>query len=384
MKIAYFDCFNGISGDMTMGALIDSGLDFAAWCAEVDRLGLDGYGVSRRKVRRAGMPGTKFDVSVTGGQPHRGLADIKRLIRESGISKEAKSSAMKIFGRLAEAEAAAHGVPAGKVHFHEVGAVDSIIDVVGSAIAFDMMGIERVYSSPLNLGSGTVTFSHGTFPVPAPATAEVVKGIPVYASNIPFELTTPTGAAIITTMADGFCPMPAMTVKAIGYGAGGRELAGTPNVLRVFIGETDEAYDDDTVSIVETNIDDMDPRLFEFVMERLFEAGALDVWLVPIIMKKSRPAATLSVLADADNVNRIVDIIMAETTTFGVRITDARRRKLARSFREVMTAGGAVRVKVGSSGKMALKSVAEYEDAKVAARKSGRPVKEIIREAEDA
>jgi len=244
------------------------------------------------------------------------------------------------------------------------------------------MGIERVYSSPLNLGSGTVTFSHGTFPVPAPATAEVVKGFPVYASATPFELTTPTGAAIITTMANGFGPMPGMTVSSMGNGAGGRELHGTPNILRVFIGETGSAYEDDTVSLIETNIDDMDPRLFEYTMERLFKSGAFEVWFKPIVMKKTRPAMTLSVLADASKVEALVDIIMSETTTFGVRISDARRKKLAREFRDAKTSGGVVRVKVGRSGGNVLKSVAEYEDAKAAAKKSGRPIKEIIDEAE--
>ena len=383
MKTAYFDCFSGISGDMVLGALIDAGLDYKAWSAEAAKLGLD-FSLKRSKVTRGGLKGTKLSVIPADGQPRRNLPAIEKLIDKSKITKTAKVNTLRVFARLAHAEARAHGVSVDKVHFHEVGAVDSIVDIAGAAIALDMMGIERVLSSPLNLGSGVVRFSHGTFPVPAPATAELIKGFPAYASDVQAELTTPTGAAIVTTLADGFGPMPRMEVKSVGYGAGGRELKDRPNLLRVFIGEASALYEEDSASLIETNIDDMDPRLYEHVMERLFEAGALDVWLTPIIMKKSRPAVTLSVLAEAAGCGRAIDLIMDETTTFGVRVSRVDRKKLAREFKEVKTGHGRVRVKLGLKGRKVVKAVPEYEDVKALARKSGKPLREIIDEAEKA
>ena len=378
MKTIYFDCFCGISGDMVLGALTDAGLDFKAWLAEVEKLGLSGYDISKKKVKRAGLAGTKVTIKVTQPQPARHLTDITRLIGKSKISPAAKERSLQVFKRLAEAEAKAHGVDVDKVHFHEVGAVDSIIDIVGSTIALEMMGIDNILSSPLNLGSGTVRFSHGTFPVPAPATAALVKGFPAYASEIKAELTTPTGAALMTTLAEGAGPMPSMATEKVGYGAGDRELPEMPNMLRVFIGDTAGSYEQDTVNIIEANIDDMDPRIYEYVMERLFKAGAVDVWLTSIVMKKSRPGVTLSTMADAPKTSALVDIIMAETTTFGVRIYEANRRKLARKFKEVNTKYGKVSVKAGLIGGKAVKAVPEYEDVKTAAMKSGRSFRDIL------
>ena len=378
MKTVYFDCFCGISGDMVLGALTDAGLDFKAWLAEVEKLGLNGTAISKKKVKRAGLAGTKVTVKVTQPQPARHLAEIEKLIGRAKISPYAKEKSIAVFRRLAEAEAKAHGVSVEKVHFHEVGAVDSIIDIVGSIIALEMLGIKSILSSPLNLGSGTVRFSHGTFPVPAPATAALIKGFPAYASEIKAELTTPTGAALITALAESAGPMPQMTSEKTGYGAGDRELPEMPNMLRVFIGETAGSYEQDTVSIIEANIDDMDPRIYEYVMERLLKAGAVDVWLTPIVMKKSRPGITLSAMADASKTSTLVDIIMAETTTFGVRIYEASRRKLARDFKEVSTKYGKVSVKVGLIGGKAVKAVPEYEDVKAAAMKAGRPFREIL------
>ena len=382
MKLAYFDCFNGISGDMVLGALADAGLDFYAWKAEVEKLGLEGYSVSKKKVRRAGFPGTKVAVKVTAPQPMRRYSDIKGLIEKSGISPASKKAALGIFKTIAEAEARAHGVGPEDVHFHEVGAVDSIIDIVGSAIAVAIMGIERIVSSPLNLGSGMVRFSHGTFPVPAPATAEVIKSrtVPVFSSDIKAELTTPTGAAIITTLAGSFGQMPQMQVESTGWGAGDREIEGTPNMLRVFIGEMGEAYEEDEVVITEANIDDMDPRIYEYVMERLFEEGALDVWLTPIIMKKSRPAVTLSAMAAPDRADGMAEIILFETTTFGVRRYRAGRKKLEREFIEADAGRGSARVKIGRSGKRVIKSMPEYEDIKAIAKKTKKPLREVLAE----
>jgi len=383
LKTLYLDCYSGISGDMLLGALLDAGLSYKAWLAEVGKLGLSGYTITKKRVIRSGLSGTKVTINVTAKQPHRNLSDITRLIGKSKVSKTAKDNTLRVFGRLAKAEAKAHGEPVEKVHFHEVGAVDSIIDIAGAAIALDMMGIEAVYCSPLNLGSGTVTFSHGTFPVPAPATAELVKGFPAYMSDTKAELTTPTGAAIATTLSSGFGPMPVVNVRAIGYGAGGREIPGSPNMLRVFVGDSDGGYEVDSVNLIETNIDDMDPRIYEYVMERLFDAGALDVWLTPIIMKKSRPAVTLSVLAVPSVTDELIDIVLKETTTFGVRVSEVSRRKLSREFKEVKTRSGTAKVKVGSKKGKQLKAVPEYEEVKALAKKSGRPLKDILHEIEN-
>jgi len=385
LKVLHFDCFSGISGDMALGALVDAGLDYRAWTAELEKLGLPGYTVSRKRVSRCGISGTKLSVKAAHGQPFRNLADIEKLINRSKITKAAKLNSLKIFRRLGEAEARVHGVPIEKVHFHEVGAVDSIVDIAGTAIALDMMGIGRVTASALNLGSGQVKFSHGTFPVPAPATAELVKGFPAYMSETKAELTTPTGAAIVTAIASDFGPMPAMTVSKTGCGAGGKDFPETPNLLRVFIGEDGEGgYVRDTVNLIETNIDDMDPRVYGHVMDMLFEAGAKDVWITPILMKKSRPAVTLSVLSGYGTTPAMVDIIMAETTTFGVRVSSVSRHMLERAFEEVETRHGKVRVKVGSAGGRVLKAVPEYEDVKALAEKSGKGIIGIIREAEGA
>ena len=382
MKTLYLDCSNGISGDMTLAALLHAGADFDSFRAELGKLGLSGFAVMSKQVSRAGITGLKVDVVVGPDQPERNYNDIIDIISVSGISDRAKSVSLKVFGRLAEAEAEAHGVPVSDVHFHEVGAVDSIVDIVGAAVLLDMLGVGRIVSSTLNLGSGTVTFSHGTFPVPAPATAALVKGLPARGSDIPFEMTTPTGAAIVSALADGFGPMPEMVVRAVGYGAGGRDISGIPNMLRAVIGDAantvDDPYETDCVTVVETNIDDMDPRVFEHVMARLLKAGALDVWLTSITMKKSRPGTTLSVICNEADLKSVVDIIMEETTTFGVRIREERRLKLVREISTVDTQGGPMRLKAGIRGGKILKAVPEYEDAKDIATRTGIPLREVL------
>ena len=393
VKAAYFDCPSGISGDMILGALADAGLDFAGWRGYIDSLGV-GAAVTKRKVRRAGQPGTKVSVRQPAKAPGRDYDAIVRIIGKSKIPARAKTDALAVFERLARAEAKAHGVEVARVHFHEVGAVDSIVDVVGAAVALSMMGIEKIFCSPLNLGSGFVTFSHGTFPVPAPATAELVRGFPVYSRGPAVELTTPTGAAVATALADSFGPMPLMTVEAVGYGAGGHDFEGYPNLLRVFIGdagpdahggrEPGGLYEEDVVFQVEANIDDMDPRLYGHAMDRLLAAGALDVWLTPIIMKKSRPAVTLSVLAASEDLSAVIDTVMRQTTTFGVRVRRLERRKLRREIHKVTTKHGPVRVKLGYIGDRLVKAVPEYEDVRAASEKTGTPVADIIKAAEAA
>jgi uncharacterized protein (TIGR00299 family) protein len=383
LKIAYFDCYSGISGDMLIGSLMGAGCDFKKWLAQMETLPLEGWSASIRKVRRSGISGLKFSVKIISPQPQRNLPQIERIIKKSKLPGSVKERAALVFGRLAKAEAVAHGVSIEAVHFHEVGAVDSIIDIAGTCLAVEMLKLDKIFFSALNLGSGTAKTAHGVLPVPTPATAELIKGIPAYQSVFPAELTTPTGAALAATLADGFGPMPLMEVKTTGSGAGDIELSGTPNLLRVFIGEQGGGgYEEDSVVLVETNIDDMDPRVYEYVIERLFEAGALDAWLTPIIMKKSRPAVTLSALTEPVKKSAIIDIIMEETTTFGVRTAEYSRSKLARGFKEIAAPGGRVRVKVGQRDGKMLKAVPEYEDVKLAAQKSSMPLRDIIKLAE--
>jgi len=383
IRTAYFDCFSGASGDMILGALIDAGLDLPAWKKAMASLPLKGWSVSQRKVRRGGVAGTKLTVKHSTKQPHRNLSDIKDIINGSGLPPAVKKTSLDVFRRLARAEADAHGLPVSKIHFHEIGAVDSIVDIVGAVLAIHMMGIKRVLSSPLNLGSGTIKCAHGVLPVPAPATARLVEGFSSYSSETKAELTTPTGAAILTTLSGQAGPMPEMEVESVGHGAGDLEPDGLPNLLRVFVGETGEAdgYEHDRVLLIETNIDDMDPRIYEYVMERLFEAGALDVWLTPVIMKKSRPAVTLSVLSEPVNAGMLADIVLQETTTFGVRVSGMERTKLARRFEEVEAAGHTISLKLGIKGGRVIKRMPEYDDSKRAAKETGRPLKDILDEA---
>lgn len=384
MKIAYFDCYSGISGDMLIGSLMGAGCDFKKWREQMETLPLEGWSASIKKVKRGGLAGTKFSVKVDSPQPQRNLPQIEKIIKKSKLPASVKERAALVFGRLAKAEAGAHGVKVEQVHFHEVGAVDSIIDIVGTCLAVEMLKLDKIFFSALNLGSGTVKTAHGVLPVPAPATAELIKGIPAYQSAVPAELTTPTGAALAATLADGFGPMPLMEVKSAGSGAGDLELPGMPNLLRVFVGELHGGgyYEEDNVVLVETNIDDMDPRVYEYVIERLLQAGALDAWLTPVIMKKSRPAVTLSALSEPGKKSAIIDIIMEETTTFGVRTVEYSRNKLARGFKEIAAPGGKVRVKVGLRDGKILKAVPEYEDVKLAAEKSSMPLRDIIKMAE--
>jgi uncharacterized protein (TIGR00299 family) protein len=385
MKIAYFDCFAGISGDMILGALVDLGLDLRILEERLKNLRLDGFHLEAHKVKRCALTGTKVEVVVDHHQhAHRHLSHILELIEASDLTSKSKQDCVAIFRRLAEAEAKVHGTSVEQVHFHEVGALDSIVDIVGSAVALNELGLERIYSSPLHLGSGFVMAEHGRLPVPAPGTAELIKGVPTYASDIEGELTTPTGAAIITTLASRFGPMPAMKVESIGYGAGTRENPTLPNLLRVMIGEEEVGLEGDTISILESNIDDMNPQFFELLLERLLEAGALDVYLSPIYMKKSRPAVQLTVLCSGDKVEACTRTILEETTTFGVRISQAMRKKLLREIREVQTRFGPVRVKVGRMGERITDLSPEYEDCKALAKSQQRSVREVYQEAQRA
>lgn len=382
MTLAYFDCFSGISGDMTLGALVDAGVGIDVLRSELEKLNLPGYELTALKVLRSGVSATKVHVCLEEKeQPARHLSDIRTIIEASALSSSIKQKSILIFERLAEAEAKVHGTTPDKVHFHEVGAVDAIVDIVGSIIGLELLGVTTIACSPINLGSGSIKTAHGLLPVPAPATAELLKGIPSYGSSVPFELTTPTGAVIISTLSSSFGPMPQMSVSQIGHGAGNKEIPGQPNVLRLMIGEPTSPYDEDRSIIIETNIDDMNPQLYEHVIDKLMQQGAHDAYLTPIIMKKGRPAILLSVLTDGVHEGAILDTIFRETTSIGVRIQEVGRKKLTREIQLVDTAYGKIRVKVSKRGEEILTVTPEYEDCRKLSEKRLIPLKQVMEEA---
>lgn len=382
MTLAYFDCFSGISGDMTLGALVDAGLPIEVLRLELAKLNLPGYTLSSEKVRRSGLSATKVHVVLDKKeQPARHLSDIQNIINGSDLSATVKQKSLAIFQRLAEVEAKVHGTTPEKVHFHEVGAVDALVDIVGSVIGLEHLGITEIIGSPINVGSGTVHTAHGKLPVPAPATAELLTNIPLYSSSITFELTTPTGAAIISTLASSFGPLPQMKVKRVAYGAGNKDFPGQPNVLRLMIGGLLPAYDEDTSTLIETNIDDMNPQLYDQVIEKLLAQGAQDAFLTPIIMKKGRPGILLSVLCDRANSDAVLDTIFRETTSIGVRINETGRKKLLREVREIETVYGRVRVKISRRGDDIMTITPEYEDCRKLAEEKQLPLKTVMDEA---
>jgi hypothetical protein len=379
VKLCYFDAFSGISGDMTVGALLDAGADWTALESALKSLQLEAeYRVE--KTKRKGIAASKFSVQFSEQKKHRHLPHIEKIIENGELSAKAKENALAVFRRLGEAEAKSHSVPVEKVHFHEVGAVDSISDVVGACVALDLLGIDEVRSSPINVGSGTVNTEHGTLPVPTPATAELLKDFPVYSAGPQSELTTPTGAALITTLANGFGALPAVRVLRQGFGAGDKDFSQQANVLRVLIGERTDAGEATTVFVLEANIDDSSPQVLGYTMERLFAAGALDVTLTPIFMKKNRPGTMVSVIAAPETAENLAGILFAETTTLGVRTHSADRRVLARHFAEVETVHGKVRVKYTDAGSFA----PEFDDCRSLAEARGVPLRTVIAAAGEA
>jgi len=386
MKIAFLDCFSGISGDMMVGALIDLGLDFRYLEKELKKLNISGYKLEIAKVKRNGIKGVKFDVNVDlKKHHHRNLKEINNIIERSKLNKEVKDLSKAIFNEIAKAEAKAHGIKVNDVHFHEVGAVDSIIDIVSTSIGINYLGIEKVISSPLNVGSGFVKAEHGLLPVPAPATAEILKNIPFYSNGIKAELVTPTGAAIVATVAKDFSSLPEMRVEKIGYGAGSREIEEIPNLLRIFLAEDSRKssdYDKDRITVIETNIDDISPQVYEELMENIFKIGALDIFLTPIIMKKNRPAIKISVLSDPETAVKVYDLLFRETSTFGIRSYEASRCKLGREIKKIKTALGSVDVKIGKLGNKVLKTAPEYESIKKIARDKKIPFLEVLKRVE--
>ena len=385
MRIGYFDCFSGCSGDMILGALVDAGLPLAELQAALDGLGVSGIRLGASAVRRGPFRGTLVQVATEErGHPHRHLSDILRILDAADLPADARTDARRIFQRLAEAEASAHGVAIEKIHFHEVGALDSIADIVGAAWGIRRLGLEAIHVSPINLGGGFVKSAHGTMPVPAPGTAALLAGVPAYGSQIQAELTTPTGAAVLSTLAAGFGPIPHMTVERVAYGAGQRELAEQPNLLRLVVGATVASHERDQVAVLEANIDDMNPQFFEPLLDRLFEAGALDAALAPLVMKKSRPGTLLTVLAEPADAERLASLILAHSTTFGVRMGTADRWKRPRDFVSANTSFGAVRVKRGWEGDRLAILTPEYEDCRRLALAAGVSVQVVHDEARAA
>ncbi len=381
MRIAYFDCPSGIAGDMTLAALVDAGADLAKIQAGVASLGLPGIKITKEEVKRKGFRGVKINIEHEPEHKHRHLHHITDMIDAGQLTARAKELAKKIFTRLGEAEAKVHGTEIRKVHFHEVGAIDSIADIVGTAIALDLLGIEQIAASPVPTGCGFIEIAHGRCSVPAPATGELLKGVPIAASEVEAELTTPTGAAILASLAKSFGPMPAMTVGTIGYGAGTRELEQQPNLLRVLIGEASgaaaHAIQTETLCVLETNVDDATGELIGHTVVKLLAAGALDVYSASIQMKKNRPGILLSVLCQAADAERFETILFAETTTLGIRRYNVARRKLARQPHKVQTPWGAISGVVATLPSGEQRFSPEYESCRQVAENKNVPLREI-------
>ena len=382
LRAAYFDCYSGISGDMILGALVDLGVDPGKIRKALKTLDLKGYKLKTSRVQRGLIAGTKVQVSLTKSSHHpaRKYSDIKKLIADSDLSSTAKKNSLEIFKRIAQVEAAIHDTTIEKIHFHEIGAVDSIVDIVGGVVAIESLKLDKIYASPLNVGEGFVQCAHGCLPVPAPATLKLLQGIPVFSNGIKKELTTPTGAAMIGFYADKFGSLPAMKIVGDGYGAGDHIIAEMPNMLRVVLGEISAESDEELV-LIETNIDDMNPEFYEGTMESLFKAGALDVYLTPIIMKKSRPANKISILSSETDRQAMTEILLHETSSFGVRYFRIGRTVLEREMKTVNISWGSVRIKIGKFNGKVIQLSPEYEDCKKIAYKKKVPVKQVYEEA---
>ena len=373
MKTLYFDCFAGASGNMILGALISLGVDREKLLEQLATLSTAEFSVVFETVDRSGISAIHADVRVPDEKKHRHLSDIVRIIDDAPLSELVKQRSKAIFARLADAEAKVHGIDIGKVHFHEVGALDAIVDIVGSCVGFEMLGIERFACSKIHVGSGFVNMAHGKFPVPPPAVAELLQGRPIYSTEIEGELITPTGAAIISTLCNSYGSIPDMLVEQTGYGAGSRVYDKFPNVLRLMLGQSTEpsTRGRERVTVLETNIDDVSPQVLGFVMERAFSIGALDCWFTPIQMKKNRPATMVSILCSREKADELTGMIYSETTTLGVRVTETERDCLEREIVRANTSYGQIDVKVARHGGRVVNAMPEYEQVKKIANETG-------------
>ena len=377
----------GISGDMFLAALIDLGVDPEMILKELRKLPVDRIDVEIKKVLRHSITGTTFKVRLAESHHHRTFRDIKKIIDESRLSPKVKSLSIAIFELIAKAEGKIHGIKPSDVHFHEIGAMDSIIDIVGAAVAVDSLKVKMVVSSPIALGTGWAKTMHGTIPVPAPATLEILKGVPMAASAAPFELTTPTGAAIVKTLASSFGPMPSMTIEKAGYGAGKKDFKESANLLRAVIGTASgatEAQNLEKLTVLETNIDDMSPQVAGYLLEKLLNSGATDAFYTPVYMKKGRPGVLLTVLTSRENKDSLLGIIFAESTTIGVRAHEVERHCLERVSKKVRTPYGPVSVKVALRDGRTVNIQPEFEDCRTIAEKKGVPLKEVMEAAKEA
>jgi pyridinium-3,5-bisthiocarboxylic acid mononucleotide nickel chelatase len=383
-RAAYFDCYSGISGDMILGALFDLGVDPRKIRKALSTLDLKGYKLKTKQVKRGLISGTKAEVRIDKSPPAKPTArkysDIKKLLTDSDLSSVVKKNSQEIFKRIARVEAAIHKTTLDKIHFHEVGAVDSIVDIVGGVVAIESLKIDKIFASPLNVGEGFVQCAHGCLPVPAPATLKLLKGVPIFSSGIEKELTTPTGAAMIGFYADKFGSLPGMRIVDDGYGAGDHIIPEMPNMLRVVLGDIYDEPDEELV-VIETNIDDMNPEFYESVMDSLFKAGALDVYFTPIIMKKSRPANKVSVLSSEKDREILSEILLRDTSSFGVRFYRVGRMVLEREIKSVKTSWGLVKVKIGKFEGEVVQISPEYEDCKIISLKKKVSIKMIHDEA---
>jgi pyridinium-3,5-bisthiocarboxylic acid mononucleotide nickel chelatase len=384
VKIAYFDCFSGISGDMTLGALVDAGCDLEVLRAGLQGLQVPGWTIFSEKVWKNGIAATYVRVTTEDQSQHRSLSTILEILEKSKLAEPIRKNAAAIFRKLGEAEASVHDVPLDKIHFHEVGAVDAIVDIVGACIGFDALGIQKFACSPLDVGGGTARMAHGVLPVPAPATARLLQGKPTYSTGVQKELVTPTGAAIVATLCEGFGPQPPMVVSAIGYGAGTADLEGQPNVVRIMIGEAAERVVpgfEEEISVIEANLDDMNPQIYGYFLEKALASGALDVYTTPVQMKKNRPGTLLTVLSKPQDTNTLISLIFAETTTFGARTYRAQRRTLPRESVSVHTQYGDVHVKLSRVNGTIRHVAPEYEDCRKLAAQKNVPLQKVISEA---
>ena len=384
MKLAYFDCFSGISGDMTLGAVVDAGCPLETLRDGLQGLEVPGWTISAEKVWKNGMAATFVRVTTEDQTQHRSLSAILEILDKAPLSQAVRQNASAIFSKLGEAEASVHDVPIQKIHFHEVGAVDAIVDIVGAAIGFRALGIEKFACSPVNVGGGTARMAHGLLPVPAPATAKLLEGKPTYSNGVQKELVTPTGAAIVAALCDSFGPQPAMSVSSIGYGAGALDLEGQPNVVRVMVGEAAEKVVlgfDEEIAVIEANFDDMNPQIYGYFMEKALAAGALDVYTTPVQMKKNRPGTLLTLLCRPAETNALMSLVFAETTTLGARTYRAERRTLPRETVKVHTRFGDVRVKLARVQGTIRHAAPEYEDCRKLAAEKNVPLQQVINEA---
>ena len=383
MRIAYFDCFSGASGDMILGALIDAGLSPRLLRQELKKLHLSKVQLTVRKVLKGGISATRVVVEGNEKRSHRNLKEMVRIIDRSGLDTEVKSLSKRIFGKIASTEAGIHRTPAEEVHFHEVGGLDSIVDICGAVWGLRRMGIERIHVSKVNVGAGFVSCEHGVLPVPAPAALALMNGKPIYSTGVEKELLTPTGAALLSTLGTEFGSFPAMRIEKIGYGAGRDDLP-HPNVLRLMIGTAEEMRGEEKVMVVETNIDDMNPQFYDYIMERLLKMGTKEVFLTPVLMKKGRPATLLTVICSSEKLPAVTQFLLKETTTIGLRWHEDDRVKAEREIVSLKTKHGNIRFKIARWNGEVINISPEYEDCKGKALEKGIPLKDVFEEARKA